>query len=402
VTSGANDDDRKSYAERLDPDGELRQTAAFFASPLGKFLARAAGVDAEEGERLLAQYATITSEPDRIAAALAPRGWILFDDSPLSDYGQAATLVAEGKPDEAEDVLVHVWNDQDFMLNRVVPRVAGLYWGDEEREALGQHRRRLLMEAMTHHRAGHYGGSVTLVLSQMDGIFIDMTGQSGRDYFFKPNNPNLLDEESLAGHPLGLRALSELMSRQVEMTAAPGELVRHGILHGRELAFDTDVNSTKAWVGLLALANGVKKRADALGRDAEKARERRHAGSKEVDESGQRLDRRGFAEAKTFLLELSGLQLGFHRRSGRYAVTQAILDPTGVLLRGRDFELRAREDGQEYWAWKEAPAGMVFGIAGRDGEWAVWQYQGEEPPPGGIDSEADWRHTATDPALPDW
>jgi hypothetical protein len=402
VASSFGDGNDKGYAERLDPDGELRQMAEFFASPLGKFLARAAGVDAEEGERLLAQYGTLTSEPDRIAAALAPLGWILFDDSPLNDYGRAATLVEEDKLDEAEELLVHVWNDQDFMLNRVVPRVQGLYWGDEERDAIGKHRRRLLLEAMRHHRAGEFGGSITLVLSQMDGIFIDMTGQSGRDYFFKPNNPNLLDEDSLAGHSLGLRALSELMSRQVQMTVATGELVRHGILHGRELAFDTDVNSTKAWVGLLALANGVKKRADQLGREAEQARERRHAGSKEVNEWGQQLDRRGFAEAKTFLLELSGLQLGFRRRSGRYAATDDDLDPTGVLLRDRDFELRARDDGQEYWAWKGTPTGMVFGIAARDGEWPVWQYQGEEPPAGGIDSGADWRHTATDPALPDW
>jgi len=402
VTSGASDEEQKSYAERLDPDGELRQMAQFFASPLGQFLARAAGVDAEEGKRLLAQYGTLTSEPDRIAAALAPLGWILFDDSPLSDYGRAATLVEEGKLDEAEDVLVHVWNDKDFMLNRVAPRVAGLYWGDEEREAIGQHRRRLLMEAMTHHRAGHYGGSVTIVLTQIDGIFIDMTGQSARDYFFKPWNPNLLDAESLAGHPLGLKTLSAMMSRSVEQTEATGDLVRHGILHGRELGFDTQRNSTKAWVALLAVANGVKRRADALGRETEQARERLYAGCKEVNEWGQRLDRRGFPEAKTTLLELSGLQLGFHRRSGRYAPTQETLDPTGVVLRDRDFELRAREDGQEYWAWKETSAGMIFGVAGRNGEWAVWQYQGEEPPVGGIDSEADWRHTATDPALPDW
>jgi len=401
MTSAKGPDD-KGYAERLDPDGELRQMAAFFASPLGKFLAVAAGVDAEEGERLLAQYGTLTSEPDRIAAALAPLGWILFDDSPLPDYGRAATLVEEGKPDEAEDLLVHVWNDQDFMLNRVAPRVAGLYWGDEEREAIGQDRRRLLMEAMTHHRAGHYGGSVTIVLTQIDGIFIDMTGQSGRDYFFKPWNPNLLDSESLAGHPLGLKTLSAMMSRSVDETGATGDLVRHGILHGRELGFDTPRNSTKAWVALLAVANGVKQRGDALGREAEQAKERRHAGSKEVDESGRRLDSRGFTEAKTFLLELSGLQLGFHRRSGRYAATQEILDPTEVLLRDRDFELRAREDAQEYWAWKETPTGMVFGIAGRDGEWPVCQYQGDEAPAGGVDSAADWRHTATDPALPDW
>jgi len=74
VTSSPNDGNHKSYAERLDSDGELRQMAEFFASPLGKFLSSLVGVDAEEGGRLLAQYGTLTSEPDRIAAALAPLG----------------------------------------------------------------------------------------------------------------------------------------------------------------------------------------------------------------------------------------------------------------------------------------------------------------------------------------
>jgi hypothetical protein len=92
---------------------------------------------------------------------------------------------------------------------------------------------------------------------------------------------------------------------------------RRGLLAG--LAFDTEINSTKAWVALLALANGVKSRADLLGREAELARERRYAGSKAVDESGRRLDSRGFADAKITLLELNGLQHGLHRRTGRYS-----------------------------------------------------------------------------------
>jgi len=46
--------------------------------------------------------------------------------------------------------------------------------------------------------------------------------------------------------------------------------------------------------------------------------------------------------------------------------------------------------------------GFVFGIAGRAGDHPVWQYQGDEPPIGGIDSGADWRHVATDYAPSEW
>ncbi len=236
----------------------------------------------------------------------------------------------------------------------------------------------------------------------VEAFHLEQLSSQIHDYFFKPRNPNLLDEETLAGHPLGLQALSKLMSKRVETTSATGELLRHGILHGRELAYDTHVNSTKAWAALFAVIDGVKKRAEVLNKAAAEARERRYAGSKELDEYGGRLDRRGFDEAKKLLFDISAYQFGSHKRRGRYAAGPKELDPSGQLLDGKTFELGTSDDGQEYWAWVETPTGLVFGIAGRGGDHRVWQYQGEEPPAGGIDSEADWRHAATDEALPDW
>ena len=51
------------------------------------------------------------------------------------------------------------------------------------------------------------------MLAQIDGIFIDMTGKPGK-YYYDPRNPNLVDDVTIAGHPLGLKALSELMARE--------------------------------------------------------------------------------------------------------------------------------------------------------------------------------------------
>jgi len=392
----------KSYKERLDPDGELGQLAAFFASPVGRLLGRLAGVAPGQGKELAEQYRRLTSEPDRVADALSPLGWILFGSAPLDEYAAAATLVEQGNTEEAEALLVHAWNDEEIMLNQPVHRLFSLYSGDEEREAIREQRQRLLREAVALHREGRYAASISMVLAQMDGVFLDITGETIHDYFFKPKNPNLLDEETLAGHPLGLQALSKLMSKRVETTGATGELLRHGILHGRELAYDTLANSTKAWAALFAVIDGVKKRADVLNKAAAEARERRYAGSKELDEYARRLDRRGFDGAKKLLQDISAAQFGSHKRRGRYAAGRKELDPSGRLLDGKTFELRTSDDGQEYWAWVDTPTGLVFGIAGRGGDHAVWQYQGEQPPAGGIDSEAGWRHVVTDEALPDW
>lgn len=144
-------------------------------------------------------------------------------------------------------------------------RLFNIYSGDEEREAIGTGRQRLLQEALALHREGRYAASIPMVFAQIDGIFLDITGEKITDYFFKPKNPNLIDNETLAGHPLGPQALSELMSKRVETTGATGELVRHGIVHGRELAYDSLVNSTKAWTALFAVIEGVRKSTELAG-----------------------------------------------------------------------------------------------------------------------------------------
>jgi hypothetical protein len=238
------------------------------------------------------------------------------------------------------------------------------------------------------------------VLAQIDGIFIDMTGKPVK-YFFNPDNPNLVDEVTLAGHPLGLKALSKLMSEEARKTVVSDKLTRQGILHGRVLAYDTLRNSTKAFVALLAVIEGVRPRANELEERAARARERRWAGSKEVDEWGRRRDRRGFDEAMKTLLDVQLYQHGHHQHRGRYAEDRATLNAWQPDLKDRDFELLVRADAQEVSAWVETPPGVIFGLALRGGEYTSWLYVAEEPPRGGIGTEARWKHI-TESHYTDW
>ncbi len=108
----------RSYAERLDPGGELGQLAKFFASPVGRLLGRFAGVEPSHGKALAVEYQRLVTEPDRIAAALAPIGWIVFDSAPLDEYAAAAELVEQGEIEEAESLLVRAWNADEIRLKR--------------------------------------------------------------------------------------------------------------------------------------------------------------------------------------------------------------------------------------------------------------------------------------------
>lgn len=393
--------DSRSYKERIDPGGAQGQMARFFASPVGRLLGRLAKVPPEQARELAAQYERMTTEPDRIATALSPLGWIFFESAPFDEYALAATLVEQGKASEADELLVRKWNDDEILLRWPVTRLVGLYGGEDERIEIRQGRQRLLWKALELHRQGEYAAAIPMVLAQIDGVFIDFASKPAKE-FFDPRNPNLVDDVTLAGHPLGLKTLSKLMSQIVKSTTLGDTLSRHGILHGRVLGYDTIENATKVWTALLAVIDGLKPRADELNAKLTTEREVRYAGSKGLDADGRRVDRRGFDHAKQLLFNVSAYQFGSHKRNGRYAASREELDPGGHLLEAKKVELRTSEDAQEYRAWVVTPTGFVFAIAGRAGDNPVWQYQGDEPPAGGIDSEADWRHVATDYAPSEW
>lgn len=180
-------------------------------------------------------------------------------------------------------------------------------------------------------------------------------------------------------------------------------MLRHGIVHGRELAYGTRANSTKAFAALLALIVW----AQPIARDRKerlwREREELHTGSRGRDDKGKWLDQRGFEDAKTGLWYVRGVQSGFFKREGRYATSRQELDPTGLVLDDvSDVELRTSAAGDEFWAWIVTPSGYVLGLASKDGEWASWYYAAEQSPAGGIDSAAEWCHEAYDDWPPDW
>ncbi len=184
-------------------------------------------------------------------------------------------------------------------------------------------------------------------------------------------------------------------------SGATGKLTRHGILHGRELRYDTQLNSTKTLVLLAAVIEwaqaSAREQVERLRRD----REAQYAGSDATDEDGRRLARRGFNEVKQALFALGRGETVLFQRHGRYTD-----DLGGELAADLPEDSRLMvdisTDERQFWAWGVTPTGYCFGIAGRDGTDAKWFYAGPTPPEGGLGSAADWRHAVTDPAHPDW
>lgn len=412
----------RSREDRLDPDAVSRRHAqglrGLAGPPWAGFL-RALGVNDEllaEARSLLDGHDARFARLDVDTEVLAAHGWLLFELSPDAAYRDAAALIRDGRVEEAEQLIVDAWNASDCSLLRLaVHRVDGLYFDvaaeydtDPDGLEVGHSRAALIREALECHRATNYAAAVTLALAQIDGIVADFS-DGGHSFFARDRathepRANLTDDTTLAGHPGALLALARMLTEKCHRTETSGRLLRHGIMHGRELGYGSLRNSTQALATLLAVIVWAQPIARARIDAADAAREAAHAGTDDRDQHGRRLSRAGFVEAKFALEALADYQDSFHDQHGRYARSIEELDPTELLLRDEfpDAGTAAATDGQRYWAWLPTGSDYVFGLAGAGGEAIRWRYAGRRFPAGGPGGDAGWRHPVDDPAHPDW
>jgi hypothetical protein len=325
-------------------------------------------------------------------------GWAPSSQIPLDTYERALeALDARGEVDQVESILVEGWMASSVLAN-LPARVGLLGAGDDILWELARQRERLLAKAWTHHLEGSYEASVPLVLAAIDGISADATATpsrpEGRVFFSRGDRgAEVVDDATLAGMDAGLPVVRDWFSEPYNETVAGGLPGRHGVLHGRELAYDTLVGSTKSFVLLIA----VLEWAGPLYRDQVKlrrdARYAKYAGSDETDENGWRLDRRGFVKTRYGLRMLDHAETSYHSSHDRYGTLEELAaDPVArpVLPESTDMAHDVTPSG--WWAWQRSEAGWVFAIGRGDDNSGSWYYDGAQaptssPPSGG------WRLT---------
>ena len=369
-------------------------------------LLKAAGLDLTQLQEPLSQTRALVADMTQAVVLFTPLGWAPLSRAPVEIYREAlAVYQRTGSIDEAEQQLLGGWNQDDWLRFAVLPMQA-VGAGHDELYPISLERWRLVEKALSHHRNGAYEASVPIVLAQADGICQDLVGSKEDMQFFRlvPKTHYFADASTIAGMPAGLEHLRPLFSEVTRKSGVTGKLTRHGILHGRELRYDTQMNSTKALVLLAAVIEWAQANAREKVERLRREREARYAGSDAIDQEGRRLDRRGFNEVKAALFALGNGETVLFQREGHY--TSNVRGPLGAWLPelpdSSGLVVDTSADGQQFWAWGVTPTGFCFGIAGRDGDQAKWLYAGPTPPEGGLDSGADWRHTATDPAHREW
>lgn len=340
---------------------------------------------------------------------LGPRGWSVtnMDQSALE---RAIQAVGAGDEEAADDLLADQWDgDAAWRLTRICGRVSVMGSGDQELHRLFRQRARLLELARDHHLAGRYDASIPLLQAQMEGIVIDVTAGQKRFFTKGTQKADLVDPSQLVSIEACLAALQATYGQDVKETQTNGSLSRHGVLHGRELAYDTRANSAKTWSVLDALVEWALPKARQVVEARKAERQARNAGSQETDERGRRVDDREFPETRSALRLLGTSAMGWHRQHGRFRadLVDGVYDTSDFAKRGlpalHGIQQHLRSDDREVMYWRETPSGWVLGLAlTAEGEqFGEHLYSAAEPPRGLPSEDTDgWGTPFATP--PDW
>lgn len=394
----------------VDPSGGTRAliNAAIHNSDSTEWMSRLGlGIEAD-WKRLAtagAEYRRTVEGIEASLTTLVPRGWAVMAMQ-TDALERAVGLVREGRGSEADDLLSDQWEGEGaWRTKRVCNRVRVMGVPDPELRLLFEHRARLLWLAKGHHEAGRYDASIPLLQAQLEGIVMDVT--SGKKFFTKGSaKADLVDPQRLVSIEAGLAALQATYGEDVRQTQAAGSLSRHGVAHGRELAYDTRVNSAKTWSVMDALVEWALPKEHELVDQRKAERQAENAGSDSVNSDGKRVDDREFFETREVLRLLSNSAMGHHRQRGHFRD-----DLVGGVYRERDFIKRGlpgshgvlqavRSDGAEVMYWRKTISGWVLGIALQWEDEAFFErYWAASVPPEGFTSDG-WSLPWESP--PDW
>lgn len=188
--------------------------------------------------------------PDRFNELFALLGWIAYESLNLDVMKRAIETAETAGVEHAEEFLADHYNEET------------LKWGILRFNGHPDFRKRLrLVElAKDDYLAERYHACIPLLISLTDGLVNDVSKHVG----LFAENSDMTAWDSIAAHETGLQSLAKLLGRGRNKTNEDEITIpfRHGILHGRELAFDNKVVASKCWSTLFAVRDWAGSIAD--------------------------------------------------------------------------------------------------------------------------------------------
>ena len=189
------------------------------------------------------QFSKVKETPDNFNGLFSKIGWVAYESISLDVMATAVELYAAKGKEVAENYLADTYDKDTIRI--------GLKSFSGHKHF--KKRLRLLRLAEIDYLEGRYHACVPLLLSLLDGVVNDISGHVG--FFAKGSDLEIQD--SIAAHETGLTVLAKIMTKSAQKTnESPCNIpYRHGILHGRELAFDNKIVAAKCWAALFAARN---------------------------------------------------------------------------------------------------------------------------------------------------
>jgi hypothetical protein len=199
-------------------------------------------VSLKDVERLQEGIEELRTLPDAFNDLFADRGWIIYDYLSLEVVKKAVALARTEGIEAGEAQLVAYFTDDE--ISHQLRRMQGVN--------AFRSRMRLAQRALEDHKAERFHASIPVVLALTDGLVSEIS-ENQRGLFAE--GVDLRAWDSIAAHSKGLNTLARILQKtRRKTTTEPIDLpYRHGILHGRDLAYDNRLVATKAWAALFAV-----------------------------------------------------------------------------------------------------------------------------------------------------
>lgn len=220
------------------------------ASPLLKILSPKLS-KAFESFPEIKEQSKIFEIPDKFNERFSELGWVAYESMSLEVMKDAIAKYDTEGAKVAEQFLANSY-DADCLKWGILR-----FQGDQE----FRRRIRLIELAKEDYLAERYHACIPLLLSLLDGIVNDISKHVG----FFADSVDMTVWDSMAAHETGLQVVASLFTKSRSKTNEKALTIpyRHGILHGRELAFDNKLVAAKVWAALFA----VRDWADALAHE---------------------------------------------------------------------------------------------------------------------------------------
>jgi hypothetical protein len=203
-------------------------------------------------DQLRANFEQLPNRTKEFQRKLAERGWYLLPQMPFA-LAPIENAFSAQRADLIDEAL------SAFVEQNVDGTESNLC-------AEFPHRMAILKEAFQSHREGRYASSITLLLTQADGMVIELLGKpffSRERNSQEPRTRKIIEDLELGIYTEIL--LEPLMTRggmsagDQELGRYPDSVHRHQILHGIDTTYPSKVNSLKV-ITLVGCLGGLAKK----------------------------------------------------------------------------------------------------------------------------------------------